>query len=94
MSYEKITTQIEMTEQTYSTHVNIRGKVAVVTGKTFEKLKQQITKIIAFDSKEMYKNGEDIPEVPDSEYKQVYLFDFATFLRHYNRIFTHLALND
>lgn len=88
----KIVVTVGMTENNYSAYVNIGDGIAVATGKTFEELKKQMNEAVEFHLEGMREDGDEIPEVFNSEYELVFHFDPESLLRHYSGIFTNAAL--
>ena len=88
----KIVVTVGMTEKNYSAHVNVGDGIAVATGKTFEELKKQMNEAVDFHLEGMREDGDEIPEVFNSEYELVFLFYPDSLLRHYSGIFTNAAL--
>jgi len=89
---EKIVVTVGMTENNYSAYVNIGDGIAVATGKTFEELKKQMNEAVEFHLEGMREDGDEIPEVFNSEYELLFHFDPESLLRHYSGIFTNAAL--
>ncbi|MDR1980082.1 MAG: type II toxin-antitoxin system HicB family antitoxin [Tannerellaceae bacterium] len=89
---EKIVVTVGMTENNYSAYVNIGDGIAVATGKTFEELKKQMNEAVEFHLEGMCEDGDEIPEIFNSEYELVFHFDPESLLRHYSGIFTNAAL--
>lgn len=89
---EKIVVTVGMTENNYSACVNIGDGIAVATGKTFEELKKQMNEAVEFHLEGMREDGDEIPEIFNSEYELVFHFDPESLLRHYSGIFTNAAL--
>ncbi|MDR0658444.1 MAG: hypothetical protein LBG18_05875 [Mediterranea sp.] len=89
---KKVVVTVGMTERNYSAYVNIGDGIAVVTGKTFEELKKQMEEAIEFHLEGMNEDGDDIPEIFNSDYELVYSFDPESLLRHYSGIFTNAVL--
>jgi len=92
MNMQRIFVTVGLTEQNYSAHVLIGDGIAVATGKTFEKLKEQMKEAVEFHLEGMKEDGDDIPLEFQQEYELVYRFDTESLLRHYNGIFTNAAL--
>jgi predicted RNase H-like HicB family nuclease len=89
---EKIIVTVGMTENNYSAYVNISDGIAVATGKTFEELKRQMNEAVDFHLEGMREDGDEIPEIFNSEYELIFHFDPESLLRHYSGIFTNAAL--
>jgi predicted RNase H-like HicB family nuclease len=89
---KKIIVTVGMTENNYSAYVNIGDGITVATGKTFEELKKQMNEAVEFHLEGMREDGDEIPEIFNSEYELVFHFDPESLLRHYSGIFTNAAL--
>ncbi len=88
----QVVVTVGMTENNYSAYANIGDGIAVATGKTFEELKNQTSEAVKFHLDGMREDGDEIPEIFNSEYELVFHFDPESLLRHYSTIFTHAAL--
>jgi predicted RNase H-like HicB family nuclease len=89
---ERIVVTVGMTENNYSAYVNIGNGIAVATGKTFEEFKKQMNEAVEFHLEGMREDGDEIPEIFNSEYELVFRFDPESLLMHYSGIFTNAAL--
>ena len=89
---KKILVTVGITDNNYAAHLNIGEGIVVATGKTFEDVKREIRDAIEFHLEGMREDGDDIPEVFNSDYKLSYQFDPESLLYHYNGIFTNAAL--
>ncbi|MDR1884169.1 MAG: type II toxin-antitoxin system HicB family antitoxin, partial [Prevotella sp.] len=83
---KKVIITVGITDNNYSAHVNIGDGIAVATGKTFDELKTQMEEAVDFHLEGMREDGDEIPEVFNSEYELVYHFDPESLLRHYGGI--------
>jgi predicted RNase H-like HicB family nuclease len=92
MNMQRIFVTVGLTEKNYSAHVLIGDGIVVATGKTFEKLKEQMKESVEFHLEGMKEDGDEIPLEFQQDYELVYRFDTESLLRHYNGIFTNAAL--
>ena len=72
---EKVVVTVGMTERNYSGYIIISDGIVVSTGNTFGELKKQMKEAVEFHLEGMREDGDEIPEVFNSDYELVYRFD-------------------
>ncbi|MEI6050426.1 MAG: type II toxin-antitoxin system HicB family antitoxin [Bacteroidota bacterium] len=86
---ETIKVIIEKTKDMYSAYAeNTKGIYA--GGDTVEEVKQSVLDAIRLLKN--YNTEENIPNILKGDYQIVYRFDTQSFLNHYNKVFTNVAL--
>ena len=88
----KVIVTVGITENNYSAHVDVGDGIVVATGKTFEKLKQQMEEAVDFHLEGMREDRDEIPDAFLGEYELIFHFDVQSLLLHYKGVFTNSAL--
>ena len=88
----KVIVTVGITDNNYAAHVDVGEGIVVATGKTFEKLKQQMSEAVEFHLEGMREDGDEIPDAFLGKYELIYHFDVQSLLMHYKGVFTNSAL--